>query len=211
MHSTKNRQSYLNAKIHDGEINDVALDDRGVSVPAAPKSSSFSWQSSSFTRMYSATVAALLLPLWLLVSWLWTSGLPGAECLRCIVWSVSLPFFFPTSLPLPLRLGSGSLRPCRHREPVRLPFWLLARFVDALAPFACTVRCPHGSTMRFSTTSSVYSTHHFLRTLNSLPSSLQRISLALPSLLLHHALPGPQLLFLLLAPTEPFSPLACSS
>ena len=119
-----------------------------------------------------------------------------------------LPFLPSPFLPSqPLRLSSGSLRPCRHHEPVRLPFWLLARFVDALAPFACAVHCPHGSTVRSSTKSCVYSTHHFPRTLNSLPSSLQRISLALQSLLLHRALPGPQLLFLLLAPPEPFSPL----
>ena len=53
--------------------------------------------------------------------------------------------------------------------------------------------------------SCVYSTHPSLLALNSFPSSLQRISLALSSLLLHRALPGPQLLFLLPALPEPFS------
>ena len=52
--------------------------------------------------------------------------------------------------------------------------------------------------------SCVYSTYHFLRALNSLPSSLQRISLALPSLLLQHALPRRQLFFLLFALRELF-------
>ena len=83
-----------------------------------------------------------------------------------------------------------------------LPFWLLARFVNVLAPSACVVRCPHGSTMRFSTMSCVHSTHHILSALNSFPSLLQRISLALLPLLLFHALPGPQPLFLLVAPPE---------
>ena len=46
--------------------------------------------------------------------------------------------------------------------------------------------------MRFSTMPCVYSTHHFLHALNSLPSLLQRISLALSSLL--RAPPGLQLL-----------------
>ena len=125
-----------------------------------------------------------------------------AECFRCTVCSVFLFFlFFATSLPLPLRLGSGSLRPCRHRGPVRPPFWLIARFVDGLAPSACMVRHPYGSTMRSSTMSCVYSTHHFLRALNSFSSLLQRITLALSSLLLR-AHPGPFLL--LSAPPELF-------
>ena len=134
-----------------------------------------------------------LLLLWVLHLLLWANGLPSAKCLRCIFWSVSLPFFFSTSPPLPLRPGSGSLRPCLHRGPVRPPFWLLARFVDGLAPSACVVRHPYGSTMRSSTMSCVYSTHHFLCALNSFPSLLQRISLALssPLLLLLRALPGP--------------------
>ena len=42
--------------------------------------------------------------------------------------------------------------------PVRLPFWLLATFVDGRAPSANVVRCPHGSSKRFSTKSCVYST-----------------------------------------------------
>ena len=37
-------------------------------------------------------------------------------------------FLFTISPTLPLRLSSGSLRPYRHREPVRLLFWLLATF-----------------------------------------------------------------------------------
>ena len=105
--------------------------------------------------------------------------------------------FFPLSPPLPLRQSSGSLRPRHCLEPVRLLFWLLARLVDGLAPSACAVRCPHGSTMRFSTMSCVYSTHRSLHALN-FPSWLQRISLALSPPLLLRALPGPQLLFLLL-------------
>ena len=76
------------------------------------------------------------------------NGLLGAKCFHCIALSVSLPFFFPTSPPLLLRQGSGSLRPCHRREPVRLPFWLLARFVGGLAPSACVVRRPYESTMR---------------------------------------------------------------
>ena len=84
----------------------------------------------------------------------------------------------------------------------RLPFWLLARFVDGLAPSACVVRRPYGSTMRSSTMSCVYSTHHILRALNSFPSLLQRISLALSSLIFLRALPGPQPLFLLFALPE---------
>ena len=131
---------------------------------------------------------------------------------HCTVSSVFLFFLFsPISPPLPLRRSSGSLRRCHHREPVRLLFWLLARFVDALAPSASVVRCPHGSTMRFSTMSCVYSTRGSLHALNLFPSVLQRISLALPSLLLHRALKGPQLLFPLFAPPEPLrSLLFCS-
>ena len=44
----------------------------------------------------------------------------------------------------------------------------------------------------------------FLRALNSFPSLLRRTSLALSSLLLLHALPGPRLLFLLFAPPDLF-------
>ena len=69
---------------------------------------------------------------------------------------------------------------------------------STVAPSARWVRCQHGSTRRFSTMSCVYSTHHFLRALNSFPSLLQRISLALSSLL---ALP--ELLLFSLAPPEP--------
>ena len=63
-----------------------------------------------------------------------------AECFHCTVCSVFLFFlFFPTSPPPPLRQNSGSLRPFHRHEPVRLLFWLLARFVGALAPYACEV------------------------------------------------------------------------
>ena len=86
--------------------------------------------------------------------------------------------FFPLSLPLPLRQSSGSRRPRHCLEPVRLLFWLLARFVGALAPSVGVGRCPYGPTRRLSTMSCVCSTHHFLRTLNSFLSLLQRISLA---------------------------------
>ena len=84
-----------------------------------------------------------------------------AECFHCTVCSVFLFFLFSsTSPPLPLRQNSGSLRLFhRHHKPVRLPFWLLARFVDGLAPSACVVRCPHGSTMHFSTMSCVSIRH----------------------------------------------------
>ena len=78
---------------------------------------------------------------------------------------------------------SSVSQPCRHREPVRLPFWLLATFFDGLAPSASVVRCPRGSTKRFSTTSCVCSTRRFRCALNSLPPSLQRVLLALSSLL----------------------------
>ena len=150
----------------------------------------------------------LLLPRSLLLLWLLLLRCQAgaARCERCcflLFWFSLAPMsFFSTSPPLPLRLGSGSLRPCRHHKPVRLPFWLLARFVDGLAPFACVVRCSHGSTMRFSTMSCVYSTHRSLHALN-FPSWLQRISLAMSTLLLIRALPGPQPLFPLLAPLEP--------
>ena len=129
-----------------------------------------------------------------------------AECFHCTVLSLLLFFlFFTISPPLPLRQDSGFLEWCHRRMPVRLPFWLLARFVDALAPSACAVRCTHGSNKRFSTKSCVYSTHHFLRALNSLPFLLQRISLALSSLVLLRAPPGPELLLLpCFAPPEPF-------
>ena len=117
----------------------------------------------------------------------------------------------PNSL-LSLGPGSGSLQPYRHRKPVRLPFWLLARFVDGLAPSACVVRCPHGSTKRSSTTSCVCSTHHSLLALNSFLSFLQRILLALSSLLFLRAPPGPELVFPLpIAPPEPFLLSAFSS
>ena len=97
-----------------------------------------------------------------------------------------------------------SLRPVLSRAlPARLS-WLLATLFDGLAPSVCVGRCPYGPTKRLSTMSWVYSTQHYLRALNSLPSLLQRIPLALSSLLFHRALPGPQLLFLLFAPPELF-------
>ena len=87
--------------------------------------------------------------------------------------------------------------------PARLS-WLLATLFDGLAPSVSVGRCPYGPTRRLSTKSCVFSTHHSLHALNSPPSSLQRVSLALSSLLLHRAFPGPQLLFLLFAPPELF-------
>ena len=88
------------------------------------------------------------------------------------------PFFLFS--PLPLRL-SGS------PEPVRLLFWLLARFVDGLAPSACVVRCRHGSTMRFATMSCVCSIRGSRHSHALKSHLLQRISLALFSLFLPHA------------------------
>ena len=54
-----------------------------------------------------------------------------------------LPYFSPSA-------SSAELRASSRRGPVRLLSWLLARFVDGLAPSACVVRCSHGSTKRFS-------------------------------------------------------------
>ena len=51
------------------------------------------------------TAALLHLLLRLLRLRLWASGLRGAECLRCTVWSVSLPFFFPNGSPSASSLG----------------------------------------------------------------------------------------------------------
>ena len=96
------------------------------------------------------------------------------------------------------------LRPVRSRALLALPSWLLATLFDGLAPSAGVGRCPYGPTRRLATMSCVCSTHHFLRTLNSFLSSFQRNSLALSSLLLHRALPGPRLFFLLFAPPELF-------
>ena len=107
------------------------------------------------------------------------SGRRRAVC--CFLFSPSFlaPNFFLLLCLLLCLFGKalGSLRPRHCLEPVRLLFWLLARLVDGLAPSACAVRCSHGSTMRFSTMSCVYSTHRSLHALN-FPSWLQRISLA---------------------------------
>ena len=123
----------------------------------------------------------LLLRLWLLqlVPLRLGSGRQRARCCFLLFLLSLAPIsFFTISHPLPLRLNSGPLRPCRHCAPVRLPFWLLSMFVDGLAPSASEVRCPHRSTKRSSTTSCVCSTHHSLLALNSFPSFLQRILLA---------------------------------
>ena len=99
-------------------------------------------------------------------------------CLVCLSLSRS-PF-----LSLCLFGEARSFRPYRHPEPVRLLFWLLARFVDGVATSAGVVRRPHGSPMRSSTMSCVYSTHHSPLALNSFPSFLQRILLCVVSTLL---------------------------
>ena len=59
------------------------------------------------------TAALLHLLLRLLRLRLWASGLRGAECLRCTVWSVSLPFFFATARPLPILWVSSTLSSSR--------------------------------------------------------------------------------------------------
>ena len=64
-------------------------------------------------RHCARTAALLHLLLRLLRLRLWASGLRGAECLRCTVWSVSLPFFFPTARPLPLLWVSSTLSSSR--------------------------------------------------------------------------------------------------
>ena len=59
----------------------------------------------------------------------------NVQCCFLLFWFSLAPISsFTISPPLPLRLSSGSLRPHRRREPVRLPFCLLASFVDGLAP-----------------------------------------------------------------------------
>ena len=98
--------------------------------------------STTVFRCFAVTADALLRSLlllllmwwlhWLLLLWQ-ASVLRGGECSHCVVWSVSLPFSFPISHPLPLRPGSGSLQSYPDREPVRLLFWLLATFVDGPA------------------------------------------------------------------------------
>ena len=132
-----------------------------------------------------AVVAATAVGVVVVGKWITRCRVFALLCLVCLP-----PFLLLHFSPLPLRQGSGSLRPCRHREPVRLPSWLLAMFVDGLAPSAYVVRCPHGSTQHFATMSCVCSTHHSLRASNSF-SSLQRILLALSSLLFLRATPGP--------------------
>ena len=123
--------------------------------------------------------------------------------------SVCLSVFSPISPISPLRLDIGSLQPCHHREPVRQLFWLLARLDAALWRCACWIRSQSGSTMPFSTTSCVGSTHHCLRKsdfCSLLLSAPQRILLAVYFLPLHFlvlAPPGPQLHSLaLFAPPE---------
>ena len=147
---------------------------------------------------------SLLLLLLLLLLRFSASARLCAECSHCTISFGFLSLCFPISHLLPLRLYDGPVRPRLHREPLRPPFWLLARFVDGLAPSACVVRRPHGSTMRSSTVSCVYSTHRSPLALNSFPSFVQRIFLALSSLLFLRTPPGPELSFLLpFAPPEP--------
>ena len=122
-----------------------------------------------------ASALLRLLLLWLhLLQWLLRFRCLGSGRKRAVCCFLFFPS--PISLLLPRQ-------PFLSRAlPARL-LWLLARLVDGLAPSACVVRCPQGSTMRFSTMSCVFSTHRFLHALNSLPSLLQRIPLALSSLL----------------------------
>ena len=88
-------------------------------------------------------------------------GVFSLRCLVCLSPSPFLPFcLFVQTLGL---LTLPSSRVCS----VRQPFWLLATFVDDLAPSEGVVRCPHGSTRRFSTMSCVCSTRHSLHALNS--------------------------------------------
>ena len=136
--------------------------------------SPFSWSASHCKRTAAAAVVlAVSVGKWKTTCCVLLSFLSVAPC-----------FHFSPFLPL---------RPVLSRAlPAQLS-WLLATFVDGLAPFGDVVRCPHGSTKRFSTMSCVCSTHRFLRVLNSFLSVLQRISLALSSLLFLRALPGSQL------------------
>ena len=152
-------------------VSEDPLPAKMAACTAAPKSSASFSLRTPVVAIDAASPRPLLL-LWVVRLCCLQSVARCAECFHCTVCSVFVFFlFFPTSHPLPLRQNSGSLRPCHRREPVRLPFWLLARFVDGLTPSACVVRCPHGSTMRFSTMSCVHSTHHS-RGLNSFPSLL---------------------------------------
>ena len=96
--------------------------------------------------------------------------------------NVQVVAFSSLRFPLLPFLPFSSCDPfCLARLPARLS-WLLATLFDGLAPSVGVGRCPYGPTRRFSTMSCVYSTHPSLRALNSFPSSLQRISLALPPL-----------------------------
>ena len=103
---------------------------------------------------------------------------------------VSLSSFLFSLAPI----SSSSISPpVSSAGPVRLPFWLLATFVDGrLAPSASVVRCPHGSTKRFSTMPCALSAHKLSRFRNTLPrtSSLDFWTRALS---MHH----------ILAPLEP--------
>ena len=113
--------------------------------------------------------------------------------LRCLV-CLSLPHSFAISSPLPLRLDSESLR--LHLGPLRPLFWLHARLCAFLWRCACSIHRRSGSTMIFSTTSCVCSTHRCTLTfcfLLLLPS-LGRISCASILSLLPRAPSAPQLL-----------------
>ena len=158
-------------------------------------------------RFAAAAAAAAARGLLLLLHLRFAAGAaPGATCFQC---TVCLSVFSPISPISLLRPDIGSLQPCHHREPVRPLFWLLARLGAVLWRYACWIRRQSGSTMPFSTTSCVYSTHHCFRTndfCSPLLSSPQRILLAFYFLPLHFlvlAPPGPQLHSLaLFAPPE---------
>ena len=131
--------------------------------------------------------SALLRP-WLGLLLLWlpllllASALPSAEFFSLHCLSASLcPFSI--SPPLSLRLDVGSLRPQHHREPVRLPFRLLARFCASLWRCACSIRGLSASTRLLSSTSYVCSTHRCPNTF-FLSSSSPRFSPRSPCVIL---------------------------
>ena len=103
-----------------------------------------------------------LLLLWVHLLWSRESGIRRARRLPCFL-------CFPSPIPPFL-----TLRPFLSRAfPARLSF-LLATLFDGLAPSVGVGRCPYGPTKRFATMSCVCSTHHFLRSSSSFPSSFQR-------------------------------------
>ena len=158
--------------------------------------------STTVFRCFAVTADALLRSLllmwwlhWLLLLWQ-ASVLRGGECSHCVVWSVSLPFSFPISHPLPLRPCSGSLRPYPRREPVRLLFWMLATFVDSLPRrpqvWSAVYTDPPGVSPRCVSVRHVIFFVRRIRFLLRFNTFLFRCHL-----LLFRAFPGPQHLFLL--------------